>query len=69
MLHRSTYPVWVITMRTILTYCFLWAAGVSALLALILQWHQESEIWVVNSTVSGAAALVLLLTLQSAGRN
>ena len=63
---RFTRPIWTIAMRAIMTYCLLWAAGVSALLALILRWHLASEVLVVNSTISGAAALVLLLILQSA---
>ena len=48
-------------MRAILTYCLLWAAGVSALLALMLWWQEASDRWVIEFFASSAVALIFLL--------
>jgi hypothetical protein len=51
-------------MRAILTYCLLWAAGVSALLALMLWWQDPSDRLVIKSLASSAVALIFLLMMR-----
>jgi hypothetical protein len=51
-------------MRAILTYCLLWAAGVSALLALMLWWQDASDRLVIECLASSAVALIFLLMMR-----
>ena len=51
-------------MRAILTYCLLWAAGVSALLALMLWWQDASDLLVIEFLASSAVALIFLLMMR-----
>jgi hypothetical protein len=51
-------------MRAILTYCLLWAAGVSALLALILWWQDASDRLVIECLAPSAGALIFLLMMR-----
>jgi hypothetical protein len=51
-------------MRAILTYCLIWAAGVSALLALMLWWQDGSDLLVIAFFASSAVALIFLLTMR-----
>jgi hypothetical protein len=51
-------------MRAILTYCLLWAAGVSALLALMLWWQDASDRLVIECLASSAGALIFLLMMH-----
>jgi len=51
-------------MHAILTYCLLWAAGVSALLALMLWWQDASDLLVIEFLASSAVALIFLLMMR-----
>jgi len=51
-------------MRAILPYCLLWAAGVSALLALMLWWQDASGLLVIELFASSAVALIFLLMMR-----
>jgi len=51
-------------MRAILTYCLLWAAGVSALLALMLWWQDVSDLLVIESLASSVLALIFVLMMR-----
>jgi len=50
-------------MRAILPYCLLWAAGVSALLALMFWWQDASDLLVIF-LASSAVALIFLLKMR-----
>jgi hypothetical protein len=51
-------------MRAILPYCLLWAAGVSALLALMFWWQDASDLLVIAFLASRAVALIFLLKMR-----
>jgi len=51
-------------MRAILTYCLLWAAGVSALLALMLWWQDASDLLVIEFLASSVLALIFVLMMR-----
>ena len=51
-------------MRAILAYCLLWAAGVSALLALMLWWQDASDLLVIEFLASSAIAFIFVLMMR-----